>query len=290
MGVELKARNLAQVSINLTDFETTPVHLVFDAVAREAAAEGVSIEGSEVVGLIPRQALEQAAVRMLKIEKFHPEMILENRLARVLEAKGVAEDRPHRASSDLRHAVDGFVAAVAAATPTPGGGSVCALTGALGAALGEMVGRLTLARKSFAPQHPVLEKWVDRLKQAREQLLENVDRDAQSYEAVMAAMKLPQSTEQEKAARANAIEGASKLAATVPAETAELATQIAQVTEALRAITIPQAASDLAVAAYLAKAARQGALENVRANLPSIRDRQWVSQIEGKVQKLETKT
>jgi len=277
MGVELKARNLAQVSINLTDFETTPLGVVFDAVTAEAAARGVNVLGSEIVGLIPRRALEDVAVHHLKLENFRPELIVENRLAEVL-----AKRTSHAAqapAANLRGLAEGFVAAVAAATPTPGGGSAAALAGALGAALGEMVAGLTLKRKSFEAHHPALKASLDRLTQLRSHLLENLDRDAQSYQAVMAAFKLPKTTDAEQAARAQAIEEASKTAALVPLETAELCAEAIRLVGALRAITLAQAASDLTVALHLAEAGRKGSLENVHANLPSIQDRDWVARV-----------
>lgn len=286
MGVPLEARKQAQVSMNLTDFETTPIGVVFDAVAREATAQGVSISGSEIVGLIPRGALENAADHYLKIEKFHPDMILENRLERVLEARNGLEPQPHSGCEGLRGMVQEFAASVAAATPTPGGGSVSALAGALGAALGEMVCRITLRRASYAAHKKTLDQCLTRLTRIRERLLENIDRDAQSYEAVVAGMKLPKSTRPEQAKRTEAVEEASKNAAAVPLETAQLAAEVAQVVESLRAVTVPQAASDLGVALHMARAAQRGALENVRANLPSISDRKWVMQIEQQLQTL----
>jgi formiminotetrahydrofolate cyclodeaminase len=283
MGVELKARNLAQVSMNLTDFETTSIGVVFDAVTREAAAHGTAIVGSEIVGLVPRRALEDAAVHYLKIENFHPELIVENRLARVLAEQASAAAPQER---NRRELAERFVAAVAAPTPTPGGGSVSALAGALAAALGEMVCGLTLKRKSYAAHHASLEESHRRLAQLRDRLLTNVDRDAQSYEAVVAALKLPKSTESEQAARARAREEANKTATLVPMETAEMAAETARLVESVRPITLAQAASDLAVALHLAGAARCGALDNVRANLPSIQDRDWAAQIEARVQRL----
>lgn len=284
MGVGLKARNLAQVSMNLTDFETTSVATVFDAVAREAATQGVGIAGSEIVGLIPRRALEDAAVQYLKVETFQPTVIFENRLAQIMTEQTAA--RPAPKTAPLRALVEGFVAAVAAPTATPGGGSVAALAGALAASLGEMVCGLTLKRKSFQAQHAAVQDASARLAEIRERLLAQIDRDARSYESVMAAFKLPKGSEAEQAARAQAIESASKAAATVPLETAELAAAVARLLEPLHPITIPQAASDLTVAGLLAKAAREGALENVRANLPSIQDSVWVSQLETLLQAL----
>ncbi|MBI1940154.1 MAG: glutamate formimidoyltransferase [Acidobacteria bacterium] len=286
MGVDLKAKNLAQVSMNLTDFETTALGTVFDAVAREAAAAGVEIVGSEIVGLTPRRALDDAAVHYLRVENFRPDMILENRLAKVIEEKTMLSLASPAAGS-LRALAEGFVAAVAAKTPTPGGGSVAALAGALAAALGEMVCRLTLGRKSFETRHKTLEESLARLTSLRERLLANMDRDAESYGAVVAALKLPKATQAKHAARVQAIEAASKAAAEVPLETAELAAEATRMIETLRPITIPQAASDLSVALGLADAARRGAVENVRANLPSIHDPEWLARVEQKLQDLD---
>jgi glutamate formiminotransferase / formiminotetrahydrofolate cyclodeaminase len=291
MGVDLKMRGLAQVSMNLTDYETTSIGTVFDAVTREAAAAGVSVAGSEIVGLIPRQALEDAAVHYLKVENFQPDLIVENRLAKVLEkTASPAEPSPGpSAPGRLRDLAERFVGAVAADTPTPGGGSVSALAGALAAALGEMVSRLTLKKKSLAQHHAEVEAALSRLAGLRGKLMENIDRDAESYQAVMAASKLPKSTDRERSQRAQAIELASKVAAGVPLETAMLAAEIIRLVESLRAITLPAAASDLTVALSLAATARDGAVENVLANLPSIQDANWVREMETQIQALAPK-
>ncbi len=289
MGVDLQARNLAQVSMNLTDFETTSIGAAFDAVKREATAHGVEIAGSEIVGLVPRKALEDASIHYLRIENFRPELVVENRLAQVLAAGtsgGPRSESAPAAQRKLGELTQEFVGAVAAETPTPGGGSVSALGGALAAALGEMVCRITLRRKSFAGHFSTLEKALSRLSTLRARLVGNIDRDAQSYEAVVAAMKLPKSSESEARQRAKAIEEASKQAAAVPLQTAEMTSEVAQVVEGLRSITVPQAASDLAVARYLAESSVSGAVENVRANLPAIQDRDWLRQVEGKLHKL----
>ena len=286
MGVDLKARNLAQVSMNLTDYETTSIGTVFDAVTREAAAQGIAVVGSEIVGLIPRRALEDATVHYLKVENFHPDLIVENRLAKVLEESPTAALASPR---KLRGLAEDFVAAVAADTPTPGGGSVSALAGALAAALAEMVSRLTLKKKSLAQHHAEVEPALIRLAELRDKLMENIDRDAESYEAVMAAYKLAKVSDVEKTARAQAIELASKVAASVPLETATLAAEIFRILETLGGKTLPAAASDLVVARHLAQAAREGAVENVRVNLPSIQDSVWVKQMEAQIQTLAGK-
>ena len=144
MGVDLLTRHQAQVSINLTDFEQTPIHLVFETVKREAEREGVGIVGSEIVGLIPKRAIEMTAEFYLKLENFSPAQVLENRLEESLGAAG--EQGPAK----LAALAQPFLDAVAKPTPAPGGGSVAALAGALSASLGQMVANLSRKKKSLA--------------------------------------------------------------------------------------------------------------------------------------------
>jgi glutamate formiminotransferase len=285
MGVELKSRHLGQVSMNLTDFETTSITTVFDAVTREAAAHGVDVLGSEIVGLVPRQALEDAAVQHLKVENYHPQLVFENRVDQIIreQTQSAAQEK----TRPLRAMAEAFVTAVAAPSATPGGGSVSALAGSLAAALGEMVCGLSLNRKTLEAHHMQLKELQNRLSSLRQRLLENIDRDAQSYEAVMAAFKLPKSTETEKAGRAQAIEEAGKNATSVPLETAELSAEVAKIISSLRDITIPVAAPDLAVALDIAGTAKRGAIENVRANLPSIKDQEFLGRVERNLDALD---
>ena len=146
-----------------------------------------------------------------------------------------------------------------------------------------MVCNLSLGKKSLAAHHGQLQDALRRLSELRNQLSEQVDRDAASYEAVLAAMRKPKASEDEKAERARAIEEASKSAALVPLATAEMASEIRRSIQELGGVTFAGAASDLAVAQAMAQAALTGAVENVRANLPSIHDAQWVAEIKTKL-------
>lgn len=285
MGVELKTRNLGQVSMNLTDFETTSITTVFDTVTREAAVQGVDVAGSEIIGMVPRKALEDAAVQYLKVENYRPQLVFENRLEQIIREQ--TDPAAQENTCTLRSMAEAFVTAVKAPTVTPGGGSVSALAGALAAALGEMVSGVSLDRKSLEAHHAKLREFQNRLCSLRQRLLENIDGDALSYEAVMAAFKLPRSTETEKAGRAQAMEEASKNATSVPLETAELSAEVAKIISSLRDITIPLAAPDLAVAFDLAGTARRGGIENVRANLPSIKDQDYLDRLGRKLAALD---
>jgi len=261
-------------------------------VARNAAEAGVEVEGSEIVGLVPRAALEDTAVRYLKVENFQPGLILENRLESVLHQQ--AKPTPDRTAASkplgtptgtLASMAQDFVDAVAADTPAPGGGSVSALAGALAAALGVMVARLTLKKKSFAEHYDAIRRELEQLEHLRPRLMATIDRDAESYNGVLRAMRSPKATEAEQAARTAAIEEANKSATLVPLETAEMIEDVRRIIQMIQPITMPQAASDLKVALAMADAGRAGAIENVRTNLGSMQDRAWAAEVEARLEK-----
>src|SRR6266702_2386876 len=220
MGVELKARNLAQVSINLTDFEQTPMHRVYEMVKREAERYGVMPVGSEIVGLVPKKAIEMAADFFLQLENFSPAQVLENRLAAALSGAPL-----EHASRDgkLAGLARPFLDAVAEPTATPGGGSVSALAAALAASLGQMVAGLSRKKKSQAAHAEELSVALDELRRAAQSLTEAIDHDAASYDAVLVAMRLPQGDAEEQRKRDAAIQSATRRAAEVPMQVAEAA-------------------------------------------------------------------
>src|SRR4029077_10706428 len=194
MGVALRARNLAQVSINLTDFESTPMHRVYEMVKREAERYGATPVGSEIVGLVPKKALEMAADYFLQLEDFLPSQVLENRLQSALS--GAPRETP-TGDSKFVHLAKPFLDAVAAPTATPGGGSVSAFAGALAGALGQMVAGLSRKKKSQALYVVQLSEILDRLRRTTDDLSKAIDRDAEAFDAVMEAFKLPQGEAQE---------------------------------------------------------------------------------------------
>ena len=280
MGVELKARNLAQVSINLTDFEQTPMHRVYEMVKREAARYGVIPVGSEIVGLIPKKAIEMAADYFLQVENFSPEQIFENRLQAVLTGESPV---PAAKEGKLAGLAQPFLAAVAAPTATPGGGSVSAYASALAASLGQMVAGLSRKKKSQAAFVDRLSAALDELRRASAELAEAIDRDAVSYEAVMAAFKLPQGNAVETKQREEAIQRATRGAAEVPLQVAERSVALFERLGQLASIAAASMKSDLEVAQLLASAGARGALANVEINLDGIRDSGYVGTIRQKV-------
>jgi glutamate formiminotransferase / formiminotetrahydrofolate cyclodeaminase len=273
MGVDLRARHLAQVSINLTDFEQTPIHRVFEMVKREAERYGVAIVGSEIVGLIPKRAIELTADFYLQLENFSPAQVLENRLEASLS--GVASEGPGK----LAALAQPFLDAVAQPTATPGGGSVAALAGALGASLGQMVAGLSRKKKSHAAHVEALSEAAAEFHAASQALAEAIDRDAASFESVMGAYKLSQGNPEEQRRRDEAIQHALQGAAKVPLEVARRAAEIFDRLGQLEPISSPSMLSDIRVGRIMAAAAVRGALENVAINLESITDAAFAAQM-----------
>jgi glutamate formiminotransferase/formiminotetrahydrofolate cyclodeaminase len=282
MGVELKARNLAQVSINLTDFEQTPMHRVYEMVRREAERHGAVPVGSEIVGLIPKKAIEMAADFFLQLENFSPAQVFENKLVSALSGAPLEATKDSKLASLTRP----FLEAVAAPTATPGGGSVSALAGALAASLGQMVAGLSRKKKSQAEYVDRLSAELDALRRTADELTGAIDRDAASYDAVMAAFKLPQSNAEETREREASIQAATKVAADVPLQVADSAVALFERLGQLDAIAAASMRSDLEVARYMAAAGARGALANVEINLDSISDGAYVAQIRAKIASL----
>jgi len=251
-------RGLAQVSMNLTDFEQTPIHRVFECVKSEAARYGVIPVSSEIVGLIPKLALEQAAEWFLQVENFDSSLILENRLAAVTSGR--------MAVGGLRAGVEPFIEQLAAPTATPGGGSAAAASGAMAAGLAFMVASMSRGKKAYLQYETQLGEAIVRLATLREELKAAVDADAEAYNLVMQAYKAAK----ESATGGVAIAAALRRAAGVPLAVAENATEVALIAERLRAITNPKMSSDLTTAIALAGAAVEGARANVDINLESI--------------------
>ncbi len=250
-------RGLAQVSMNLTDFEQTPVHRVFEFVKREAARYGVFPISSEVVGLIPKRAVEQAAEWFLQLENFDSSLILENRLA--VAASG-------ETAVGLRAAVEPFLELLAAPTAVPGGGSAAAAAAAMAAGLAEMVASMSRGKKAYAQYESQLSELLSRLSEMRMELTSAIDADAEAYQGVMKAYK----ASKESADGPSLIAAALQQAAAVPLGVAERATEVERIATALKPITNPSMKSDLATAIALAEAARAGAIANVEINLDSI--------------------
>jgi glutamate formiminotransferase/formiminotetrahydrofolate cyclodeaminase len=274
-GAGFEVRGMAQVSMNLTDFEQTPIARVFEFVKREAARYGVQPVSSEIVGLIPKKALEQAAEWFLQVENFDSSMILETRLAAVTSGK--------MAIGGLRAGTEPFIEQLAAPTATPGGGSASAAVAAMAAAIGSMVAGMSRTKKAYVQYEPQLSQALARLDQLREELKALIDADAESYNHVLAAYKAAKTSGDGDAVIDTAMKGATS----VPMDTAIKTREVADIITTLKPITSTNMASDLTVASALASAAIVGALANVEINLASIKDERFATEIRSRVGELQ---
>ncbi len=258
-GAGFLVRGRAQVSMNLTDFEQTPIHRVFEYVKREAARYGAVPVSSEIVGLIPKLALERAAEWFLQVENFDSSLILENRLAAVMSGKV--------AGGGLRAGVEPFIEQLAAPTATPGGGSASAASGAMAAGLAGMVAGMSRGKKAFLQYEAQLSEALARLATLREELKAAIDADAEAYQIVMKAYKAAKDSSD----GGGTVFAALQQATNVPMGVAERAVEVGRIAESLKPITNPNMASDLTTAIALAKAACEGASANVEINLSSLK-------------------
>ncbi|MBL8996152.1 MAG: glutamate formimidoyltransferase [Gemmatimonadetes bacterium] len=254
-GLGLEVDGQAQVSMNLVDLDATPLHRAYEMVRMEAEAQGVTPTWSEIVGLVPERALFETAARHLRWRTYTPELVLE-RQVRTAAAGG--------------ESLAGFVSSVASSAPVPGGGSVVALVGSMGAALAQMVAGLTVGRKKYAAVDTEMKELGLRAAALVRRLGELKDEDAAAYTLVSDAYKLPKETPEQVTARDRAIQAALMKAAEVPLETARYCSEVATLAATCADKGNTNAASDAGVAALLAEAACRGAAYNVRINVSAM--------------------
>lgn len=272
MGFAIAERRQTQISMNLVNFQGTPIHRVYEAIKSEAARYGLMPASSEIVGLTPMEAILQVADHYLGFENFTLDQILESKLkSPALAAKTLMKE---------------FIEQVQSKEPTPGGGSVSALGGALGAALGEMVCRLTIIKKQYAKVKHEFQDMRAKLDGLRNELTYLIEKDAQSFDAVMNAMKMPKGTELEQNSRKAAIEEATKTATSVPLEVMEKTLEIMEFLPAVAEKGNVNSVSDTGVANLMAKAAIEGAALNVRINLPGIEDKAYADKLKSRMEEI----
>jgi glutamate formiminotransferase/formiminotetrahydrofolate cyclodeaminase len=263
LGLSVDGR--AQVSINLTNFRASPIARVVEIIRREAQRYGVGVHHSELVGLIPQEALVEAAVWYTQLDQFNPDQILESRLYQAgASASAVSQPVGETAS---------FLDEVAAATAAPGGGSAAAYAGALGAALSAMVAGLTIGKKKYVEVETEMRAILVQAEGLRKQLTDAVEDDAASFEAVMGAFKLAKETEDEQKTRQAAIQIATWNAAHVPLDTAANSVKVMELAARCAKVGNINAISDAMSAAALARASLTAAGYNVRINLKSLDDK-----------------
>ena len=255
MGLEVDGQ--AQVSMNLVDIEKTPMFRAYDMVKMEAAAHGVSPTWTELVGLVPERAIIDSAARYLQLRNFSTEQLLEHKV---------------RAAASDGISLSAFRAAIASSNPAPGGGSAAAHAGSIAAALVQMVAGLTIGRKKYAEVESTFKDIALQAASLGQRLAELVDLDAQSYDAVSMAYKLPKATPEQETLRKAAITAALIGASEVPFETARACATVAELAEVAALTGNSNARSDAAVAALMAEAACRGAAFNVKVNVDALDD------------------
>jgi len=302
VGWYIDEYNMAQVSINLVNFRKTPLHQVYENCKEVARGLGVEVTGSELVGLIPKEALLEAGRFYMKRQMSSPGVPEEELIRVAVQSMGLAELAPFdpqekvidyrvRAKAPLvTMTVKDFVDEVSIDSPAPGGGSVAALSGALGAALAGMVGNLSAnKRKLGIPHHPrkqygeMLEELYEACSEAqdiKDKLVDAVDEDTHAFNEVIAALQMPKGTPGEKEARKKALQEGYKSAARVPLRTVELCTKVFPIARLMAEHGNPSSITDVAVAALMANAGIKGAVLNVQINLTSIKDEEFVREME----------
>jgi glutamate formiminotransferase/formiminotetrahydrofolate cyclodeaminase len=273
LGLLVEGR--AQVSMNLTNYLKTPLARVVEMIRREAARYGVAIHHSELIGLIPQRALIDAAVWYLQLDAFQPDQVLENRLYSLL-------------SSSSQPAWTSFLDSLAAPTPTPGGGSAAAAAAAMGAALVAMVAGLTLGKKKYAAVEEEMRSIQQQARELQQTLSQAVQEDAQAFEAILAAMRLPKETPAEAAARQQAMETATLQATRVPLETARRALRVMELARIAVEKGNLNAITDAATGFQLAQAALRAAACNVRVNLAALPEHPETASLLAALSEVET--
>lgn len=273
MGVMVEGR--AQVSMNLTNYRHTPIARVVEFVRREAVRYGVGIHHSELVGLIPQEALVDAAVWYAQMDDFEPAQVLESRLYEVMGEVDTSKD-----------ILPDFLEQLASANATPGGGSAAAYTAAEGAALVSMVGRLTLGKKKYIDVEPQISEMVLKSEELRVKLTRAVQEDSAAFDLIMQAVRLPKETLEQQQVRNEAIEKATIEAIKTPYETARLALQVVELAHIAARFGNINAISDAASAGQCAAAAFRAATYNVRINEKNLTHPEAVAEILADVKRM----
>jgi len=286
----VKEYGIAQVSMNLTNIEETPLHTAFEACVESAAKRGLRATGSEIVGMVPKKSLLDAgryflrkqqcsegaseeelidiAVRSMGLGELKPFIPKEKVIELKIES---AESKPSLVKLNIRE----FCNETLSDSPAPGGGSVAALMGALGASLGGMVANLSAGKRGWDNRLEYFSDWAVKAQQLKDELLSLVDEDTDAFNKVMNAFALPRNSPEEKAARSAAIEGAIKHAAEVPLKVIETAAKSYELLSEMADNGNPASVSDVGVGALATRACIEGAAMNVRINLGQLKEEKF---------------
>lgn len=279
---------IAQVSMNITDISVTPLHIAFDEVCRAANARGLRVTGTEIVGLVPKRTLIEAGRYFLHKQQRSTGISEDEIIRMAVKSMGLDELTPFRPEEKVIEFMIAqknagkkltdmtcteFAEETASESPAPGGGSISAYMGALAAALGTMVANLSAHKAGWDDRWKEFSDQADRGHEILQQLLHLVDEDTEAFNRIMDAFKMPKSSEEEKAARAAAIEDATLYATRIPLSTMETACAVFPLLESMARTGNPASVSDAGVGALATRSAVLGAQLNVRINAASLKNR-----------------
>ena len=304
IGWYVEEYGIAQVSINLTNIEETPLHAAFDACNESASKRGLRVTGSEIVGMLPKKCLVDAGKHFLRKQKWSEGASEEDLIDIAVRSMGLSELKPfdpkekiiefkmESASKkslvkmDLRQ----FCNETLSDSPAPGGGSVAALMGALGVSLGGMVANLSAGKRGWEDKLKYFSDWAVQAQQLKDELLFLVDEDTAAFNKVMDAFGLPKESAEEKAARSAAIQLANKYAAEIPLRVMETALKSYQILAEMAEKGNPASISDVGVGLLATRACIDGAAMNVRINLAGLKDEKLKTELQGKLQKISAES
>lgn len=301
IGWYIDQYGVAQISINLTNYKTTPLHKLFETCVSEAEKLGLRVTGSELVGLIPKDAIIEAGKYFLKKSKRSTGVPEKEIIHIAVKSLGLDEISPFKIQEKVIEykmskigklcsmTLEDFIDEVGKDSPAPGGGSVAALAGSIGAGLGMMVSSLSPAKKGYEHTLEKLSQRGNKLVVNLEKLKRAVDLDTEAFNGVMSAMRMQKNTEEEKRNRENAIEEGYKNATLVPFDTAKACAEILEELYEVVEIGNPNSASDVGVGALMAYAGFEGAILNVNINLPNIKDVKFKENLSKEIDMMRSK-
>jgi glutamate formiminotransferase/formiminotetrahydrofolate cyclodeaminase len=301
IGWFVKEYGIAQVSMNLTNIEETSLHVAFDTCAEAAANRGLRVTGSEIVGMVPKKCLVDAGHYFLRKQRWSEGASEEELIDIAIRSMGLSELKPfdpkekvielkiestEQKTSLVKMNLREFCNETLNDSPAPGGGSVAALMGALGASLGGMVANLSAGKRGWDDKLEYFSDWAVKAQQLKDELLSLVDEDTTAFNRVMDAFALPKESAEEKAARSRAIQEATKYAAEVPLKVMETASKSYALLGEMAGKGNPASISDVGVGALATRACIEGAALNVRINLGQLKDEKFKTALANKVQEI----
>jgi len=304
IGWFIEEYGVAQISMNLTNINITPVHIAFDEVCKKAEARGIRVTGSELVGLVPLKSLTDAGKYFLRKQQRSTGVSEKELIKIAVKSMGLDELGPfkpeervieyllqNKADSKLVNmTLTDFADETASESPAPGGGSISAYVGALGVSLATMVANLSSHKKGWDERWAEFSGWAEKGEQYKNELVKLVDADTKAFNQIMTAFGLPKSTDEEKAARTKAIQDATKFAIEIPFKVMQASFNSMQVIKAMAETGNPNSVSDAGVGALCARTAVMGAFMNVRINASGYDDKAFVDDIILKGREIENKT